>query len=96
MSKVSSPKMPYDITNCKETKLGFSPIKSQLNFLKGKVLTVIDASIQDEIQRKAIKDLIHNAFEEQIDWIYQLCGLPSTPDTMDISEEKNYEQKIIG
>ena len=32
------------------------------NYRLGKVLTVIDGCISDTIQRKAIKDLIHNAF----------------------------------
>lgn len=35
------------------------------NFRLGQVLTIIDASIVDKEQRKAIKDLIKNAFNER-------------------------------
>ena len=41
--------------------------KDQLKFLQGKVLTIIDASISDTEQRKAIKDLINQSFSSQLD-----------------------------
>ena len=83
--------MPYEISNCKETKLGYNSISTQMNFLKGKVLTVIDASIQDRDQRKAVKDLIHDKFKGQLDWIYQLCGLP---EISDVCNSESIEQKV--
>lgn len=53
-------------------KLPLSSIMAQFNFLQGKVLTIIDASIQDERQNKALKDLIKNSFYEQMDWVTKL------------------------
>ena len=50
----------------------FETINSQLSFLKGKVLTVIDATHSDPIQRKAIKDLVHQQFYEQEKRIYEI------------------------
>jgi hypothetical protein len=34
------------------------------NYLLGRILTVVDALTMQEVQRKAVKDLIHSAFEE--------------------------------
>lgn len=57
----------------KEESLAYTGIESQFGHLKGKVLTVLDAVIEDERKLKASKDLVHQQFREQIDWIYQLC-----------------------
>jgi hypothetical protein len=57
----------------KRTPLDYEAIESQVSFLQGKVLTVIDAAILDERQLKATKDLIKSAFSEQLSWIGQLC-----------------------
>lgn len=54
-------------------KLPYDAIESQVKFLQGKVLTVIDASYQEGGQKKAVKDLINKAFSEQLTWILQLC-----------------------
>lgn len=37
-------------------------VKAQLNFLLGDTLTIIDACIQDQTQKKAMKDLIKHKF----------------------------------
>lgn len=59
--------------------LGYTQIESQIKFLQGKVLTVIDASVTGT-QNKAIKDLVKRAFSEQLTWIAQLC-YPELPIT---------------
>ena len=48
-------------------------ISTQVKFLLGKVLTIIDASISDKAQNKAIKDLIKDRFYSQLDWIRKLA-----------------------
>lgn len=53
-------------------KLDCDAIHSQVQFLQGKVLTVIDASTTG-IQNKAMKDLIKVAFSDQLTYIRQLC-----------------------
>jgi len=57
----------------KEVKLDCSDITSQVNFLQGKVLTIIEASISDERKLKAVKDLIKSAFSNQLAYIGDLC-----------------------
>lgn len=39
-----------------------SSVKTEISWLMGRVLTVIDATVQDQTQRKAVKDLMRNAF----------------------------------
>jgi hypothetical protein len=58
----------------KEVKLGYVSIESQIKFLQGKVLTVIDASYSEQVQKKAVKDLINKFFSEQLTWILELCA----------------------
>lgn len=62
-------KMP---TSEQEPGLSYGSIESQLNFLKGKVLTVVDASYEASEQREAVKALVHMQFREQLDWMYEL------------------------
>lgn len=49
-----------------ERVLSTDSVITQINFLKGKVLTIIDASFPEGNQRKAVKDLINQAFYSQI------------------------------
>ena len=53
--------------------LGYSSIETQIKFLQGKVLTVIDASFPQGNQLKAVKDLVNEKFREQLNWISELC-----------------------
>lgn len=62
----------------KERPLPYAAIESQIKFLQGKVLTVIEAAMTDNEQRKAVKSLINNEFSGQLSWIYELCGYPSS------------------
>lgn len=47
-------------------------LSAQLNILLGDVLTIVDASFQDSIQRKAVKDLVKGKFYARMDWIVRL------------------------
>ena len=76
----------------REKKLSYSAIDTQINNLRGKVLTIIDASIADKEQRKAIKDLIHSIFSRKLDWIYQTSTYPFIEFKM-FDDEKIDEQK---
>lgn len=68
----------------KEVKLNYFQVESQVKFLQGKVLTVIDASYSDKEQRKAVKDLVKSAFSIQLAWILQLCA----PETKIVSRDQ--------
>lgn len=54
--------------------LPYGSIETQVKYLQGKVLTVIDASFSDERQLKAVKDLVNKTFSEQLDWIYEVAS----------------------
>jgi hypothetical protein len=62
----------------RQLKLDLGSILSQIKFLQGKVLTVIEASYSEERQLKAVKDLVNKMFSEQMTWITQLCN-PDLP-----------------
>jgi len=47
-------------------------IHSQIKFLEGKMLTIIEASFSDKEQRKAVKDLVKSAFSDQLTFIRQI------------------------
>ena len=75
-------------TKLEEATLSLSGICSQINFLQGKILTIIDASISDKVQNKAIKDLIKTQFYEQMNWITKIStghyGLVGVKDDSEI------------
>ncbi len=52
---------------------------AQLGFLEGKVLTIVDASYSDPIQRKAVKDLVRGSFTDQRNHIEGLASMPESP-----------------
>lgn len=66
----------FEVPDIKEQKLGYLEIESQLRHLLGEVLTIVDASYTSDLQRKAVKDLIKNAYSAKMSWVYELCGYP--------------------
>lgn len=65
-------------------ELGLDSIHSQVKFLQGKVLTIVEASVVDKVQLKAIKDLINTTFSDQLQYIMQLCY----PDTVMLTSDQ--------
>ena len=62
----------------------FYGMKSDLNFLLGNVLTIIDASVVEPVQRKAMKDLMKNKFALQAcQWREQMNGITLFRDSSD-------------
>jgi hypothetical protein len=64
--------------NTTPIKLSYGQVERQIKFLQGKVLTVIDASYSNEVQLKAVKDLLNRAFSEQLTRVLQL-SFPTLP-----------------
>jgi hypothetical protein len=60
-----------------EVKLGVDVVNSQIKFLQGRVLTIVEAAISDRNQLKAVKDLINTSFSNQLMYVLQL-GYPKT------------------
>lgn len=57
----------------KEISLEYPIIEAQVKFLQGKVLTIIEATLSDERQLRAVKSLISRTFSEQLTNIAQIC-----------------------
>ena len=81
-----SQKVVMQEVKSKSRELPYNAIQSQVRFLQGKVLTVIDAISAEREQKKAIKDLIKNAFSQQLNWLYELCGYPEDANLMEVEE----------
>ena len=62
-----------------EKTLSTEGIATQLNILLGDILTIVDASFQDVVQRKAVKDLVKQKFYSRMDWIAQLSDPDMRP-----------------
>ena len=54
-------------------ELHFNEISTQLGFLEGKVLTLVDATFGDREQRKAFKDMVRAQFRAQKTHIESIC-----------------------
>lgn len=50
----------------------FDIFETQIRFLLGDVLTVVDASYSDPTQRKAVKDLTKQQFHSRIKHVYEV------------------------
>lgn len=75
--------------------LDHDAIQAQFSFLQGKVLTVVEASIEGE-KLVAVKSLIKKMFSEQTTWVTQLCFPDTRMMTKDEAEAtiKDYD-KIV-
>lgn len=57
----------------KENTLSAEAMSSQIRFLAGRILTIIDASVHEEKQNKAMKDLIRNEVASTLSHITTLA-----------------------
>lgn len=62
----------------REVKLDYMSVQSQIQYLQGKVLTIVDASYFDKEQKKAVKDLINTSFSNSLAWLLKICA-PDVP-----------------
>lgn len=68
MSKIPTPAEIAEIE--KQIPMDYEIIESNIKFIQGKVLTIIEASIHSDSQCKAVKDLIKHVFSESLTKIY--------------------------
>lgn len=68
-----------------ERVMRFSLISRQLRWLQGELLTILEATIDDNRKLEATKNLVKDKFNSKISWIYELCGAP-------VEEEKGLEE----
>jgi len=80
---MSKNKVGGNTPKIKEVELSYDQIRAQIKFIQGQVLTVVDASYGDAVQRKAIKDIINNYFSDSLNWLYDLSheGVQSLGET---------------
>ena len=53
----------------------FNNLRGHRKNLEGKILTIIDASISDHEQRKAMKDLVRKSIWEEDGWLKSLLNV---------------------
>ena len=71
-----------DRTNECEYTFDWNFSSFHLQHLMGEVLTIVDATIDDDRKNKATKDLIKNRFKAKLDWLFEqanLLGCPTAP-----------------
>jgi len=84
---MSKPFVHHEAASDSPIYLQYSQLFDSLNYdvnqnLLGKVLTIVDSSISDQTQRKAMKDLIRESFStvwvnsirDTVAWRFQLLG----------------------
>ena len=69
-----------------EKALRFSLASRHLRWLQGEILTIIDATLRDERQLKAVKDLVRDKFSSKISWLYEQCGTPESEISTDAED----------
>lgn len=91
-----------DTKEISEATFPLTGVSAQFGFLLGDILTIIDASISDKQQNKALKDLIKNKFYNKLDWIrriatkdFNLVSGECQDSAIPISE-KEVEKQLIG
>ena len=62
--------------NGQENYMRFSYVSRQLRYLQGEILTILEATIDDERKLKAVKDLVKDKISAKISWVYENCGCP--------------------
>lgn len=69
-----------------ERLMRFSFVARHLRWLQGEILTIAEATIDDERKLTATKDLLRDKFNAKISWIYEQCGMPvNEQDALDYS-----------
>ena len=71
-----------------------SLIGKNLNDLQGKILTIIDASVEGD-KNKAIKDLIKREFSDKHDWFYELSYVEQLADDEGKIPRNEYEDGLV-
>lgn len=60
-----------------EAVFRFSLISRHLRWLQGEILTILEATIEDDRKLKATKDLVKDKISSKISWIYEQCTCPA-------------------
>lgn len=82
-------KVKAELTRGEPAVMDFSLVSQQIKWLMGEVLTVVEATMTNDRQLKATKDIIKDKFSAKLNWIFELCGMPQSQDEglLDPNEE---------
>lgn len=58
-----------------EFKFNKDGLHAQFNFMLGRLKTIVDASIADPVQNKALKDLVAKEVWDRYNYILELAGV---------------------
>lgn len=61
-----------EIVTGDENDLPVSRVLAVVRHLQGRVLTIVDASYDNETRAKFVKDLVKDAFSSSASWIYEM------------------------
>lgn len=95
MSKVKSIGKPEE-----EKFFTLNSVTAQIRFLQGRVLTIIDASIADKQQNKALKDVINDCFYEKLGhltkMVYGEISCDDSVNVVEVSKEEMLPDNYVG
>ena len=85
-------------SNSKEHGFPSDAIESQLGYLQGEVLTLIEATIGDKEQKEATKQIIKSYFRKRIDWMNDISSNYSIEHTGEnkFVKEVSYPSEVKG
>jgi len=64
-----------------ENVMRFSLVSRNLRWLQGEILTILEASIDNDNKLKAVKDLVKDKISAKISWLYEQCGKPESEES---------------
>jgi hypothetical protein len=67
-----------------ESLVSYQCIESHIKYMAGKILTIIDASVSNELQNKSVKDLIKSQIKETLFQFQDACFHGSMGQSVDI------------
>lgn len=70
-SEMAHPAPKETKVNANEAILSYSDMEATASYLTGRILTIVDSSVSDRAQNKAMKDLVKQCVYERLDWIYR-------------------------
>lgn len=77
----------FELVRGEESALRFSLISRHLRWLQGEILTILEATIDNDRKLKASKDLVKDKISAKISWVYEQCGCPDGEEESELGNE---------
>lgn len=69
-------KKPFVMDRASERALRFTLVSRHLRWLQGEILTILEATEENDRKLAATKALIKDKISSKISWLYEVCGCP--------------------